>query len=198
MVEINPAIALYATGGTHIKLRDILGNLASERLTAVSEYTGQPEMEGGLVKTLDYKIYLGILGETYNEAHREDLERAGAIRFDMVVVNLYPFEESAARKDVTIEEARANIDIGGPSMLRGAAKNFLRIVPLCAPSDYSVILDDMKDNGGRVPFARRFSLAKKAFVHTAEYEAAIVGYLDEVSPAKAMEGYEIQSRGPGE
>ena len=84
-------------------------------------------MQGGLVKTLDFKIYMGLLSETYNEEHRKDMARTGAVPFDMVVVNLYPFEKAVSEAGATLEDGRTHIDIGGPSILRAAAKNFLRV-----------------------------------------------------------------------
>jgi phosphoribosylaminoimidazolecarboxamide formyltransferase/IMP cyclohydrolase len=87
-----PAVRFYSTGGTYKAVKALLGDAARERLVAVSDYTGQPEMQGGLVKTLDFKIYLGLLGETYNADHQADLRRTGAVAFDMVVANLYPFQ----------------------------------------------------------------------------------------------------------
>ena len=114
LVQINPDIMIYSTGGTYKRIRDILGeDNASRNLTSVSEYTGQPEMQGGLVKTLDFKIYLGLLSETYNEMHVKDLQRVDAVPINMVVVNLYPFKETIAKPDVTPEQARTHIDIGG-------------------------------------------------------------------------------------
>ena len=157
-------------------MKDILGGQAA-CLTQVSEYTGQPETQGGLVKTLDFKIYLGLLTETYNEAHQADLKRTAAVPIDMVVVNLYPFKETAARAGVTVEQARGHIDIGGPCMIRAAAKNFIRVASVVDPSDYSRILADMSANGGSVPLGLRFELARKAFAHTAVYDRSIADFL---------------------
>lgn len=174
--KLNPEIQFYSTGGTYQKLRDILGADAG-CLTPVSDYTGQPETQGGLVKTLDFKIYLGLLTETYNDAHQADLERTGAFPIDMVVVNLYPFTETVAWPDVTVEKARGNIDIGGPCMIRASAKNFLRVAPVVTPADYGTILTDMAANGGGLTLKQRFALAQKAFAHTAEYDRAIAEFL---------------------
>ena len=141
LMAVNPDIRFYSTGGTYARISDILGPMSTaQHLMQVSDYTGQPETQGGLVKTLDFKIYLGLLTETYNEAHRADLVRTTAIPIDMVVVNLYPFQETIAREGVTVEEARANIDIGGPCMLRAAAKNYLRVTPIVDPADYAPLL----------------------------------------------------------
>ena len=105
LVEINPQIQIFSTGGTYGRISEILGDSAANRLMQVSDYTGQPETQGGLVKTLDFKIYLGLLTERYNPAHRQDLARTGALPIDLVVVNLYPFRETVARPDATLEDA---------------------------------------------------------------------------------------------
>lgn len=177
LIEINPGIKLFSTGGTYSRLMEILGKDAEIRLTPVSAYTGQPETQGGLVKTLDFKIYLGLLTETYNMAHREDLKRTNAVPIDMVVVNLYPFEETISRKEVTVEQARGNIDIGGPSMIRASAKNYLRVASVVDPSDYAMIISEMAANQGSISLELRFHLAKKAFEHTAQYDRAIADFL---------------------
>ena len=137
ILAANPDARFLSTGGTHAALQALLGPAASATLRQVSDYTGQPEMQGGLVKTLDFKIYLGLLSETYNPAHAADLARTGAAVIDMVVVNLYPFEQTVAAARATLEDARANIDIGGPCMVRAAAKNFHRVAVLTDPADYS-------------------------------------------------------------
>ena len=124
LLKINPQIKIFSTGGTFGRIKEILGQAADTCLTQVSDYTGQPETQGGLVKTLDFKVYLGLLTETYNDAHNEDLKRTHSIPIDMVVCNLYPFKQTISKADVTVEMARGNIDIGGPCMIRAAAKNY--------------------------------------------------------------------------
>jgi phosphoribosylaminoimidazolecarboxamide formyltransferase/IMP cyclohydrolase len=178
LIRAVPSVQILSTGGTYTRIREVLaGAPAAAALVSVSDYTGQPEMQGGLVKTLDWKIYLGLLSETYNTAHQADLRRAGAAAIDMVVVNLYPFRETVARKDVTPETARTNIDIGGPCMVRAAAKNFLRVASVTDPADYSGILDELRRESGCLGLQTRFRLAQKAFAHTAAYDAAIAAYL---------------------
>ncbi len=177
LTEMNPAIRIFSTGGTFSRIREILGDKAAGCLTQVSDYTGQPETQGGLVKTLDFRIYLGLLTETYNEAHQSDLRRTGAVPIDMVVVNLYPFRETIAKADITVENARGNIDIGGPCMIRAAAKNFIRTAPVVDPADYPLILSEMAERNGAISLKRRFLLARKAFDHTASYDRAIADYL---------------------
>jgi len=164
LLKINPDVRILSTGGTYSKLKEILGDNAKASLKQVSDYTGQPETQGGLVKTLDFKIYLGLLTETYNEAHQADLTRTGAVNIDMVVVNLYPFRQTIAKKDVSPEMARGNIDIGGPCMIRASAKNFLRVAAVVDPNDYSKILEEMKKTGGHTTLDLRYNLPKKPLI----------------------------------
>jgi len=188
LVKVNPGITIFSTGGTFTKIEEILGKNC-ENLVSVSEYTGQPEMQGGLVKTLDFKIYLGLLSETYNEDHVKDLERIGGVVIDMVVVNLYPFKETIAAEGCDLESARANIDIGGPCMVRASAKNFLRVASVCNPSDYPDIIEELKSDQGKISFEKRWDLAKKAFKHTAEYDTAISVYLSGITNEAAASVY---------
>lgn len=176
LVKACPGVKIYSTGGTYVKVKEILGADAANTLVAVSDYTGQPEMQGGLVKTLDFKIYLGLLSEKYNDAHQADLKRLAANPIDMVVVNLYPFRETAAKSGVTPEMARTNIDIGGPCMVRASAKNYLRVASVTDPLDYGNIANELADHEGTLGLDTRFKLMKKAFAHTAEYDTAIAKF----------------------
>ncbi len=193
LIMINPDVMIYSTGGTYKAIADILGEDAGKNLTAVSDFTGQPEMQGGLVKTLDFKIYLGLLSETYNEQHAQDIQRVKGVPIDMVIVNLYPFKETIAKPDVTPENARANIDIGGPCMLRASAKNYLRVAPVTDPADYDSILSELGEADGCVSLETRFKLAVKAFTHTAEYDTAISGYLAGCKLDEIKDIYQIMS-----
>ena len=177
ILKINPEVKFFSTGGTYRKIKQILGKNADTCLTQVADYTGQPEIQGGLVKTLDFKIYLGLLTETYNEAHKKDMQRTDSVPIDMAVINLYPFKKTILKQDVTFEEARGNIDIGGPCMIRAAAKNFLRVATVVDPSDYKMILMKIKTNNGLLPLKIRFGLAQKAFEHTAVYDRMIADFL---------------------
>ena len=195
LIATIPDLTIYSTGGTFGAIQKILGNRWQRNLKQVSQYTGQPEMQGGLVKTLDFKVYLGLLSETYNPAHAEDLRRTGSVPIDMVIVNLYPFRETISAPSATVEHARANIDIGGPCMVRAAAKNFLRVASVTDPADYADLAAEIRDRGGWVSLATRFELAKKAFAHTAEYDAAIAAYLaqhnhDEIAACYSVEDEE--------
>ena len=185
-----PDLTILSTGGTYRKLESLMGD-SSGRLQQVSEFTGQPEMQGGLVKTLDYRIYLSLLSEPYNEAHAADRERLNAPLIDMVVVNLYPFRSIAARADSDLEDARGNIDIGGPCMLRAAAKSFLRVAAVCDPADYPKIVDELNESDGTLSLETRFALAQKAFGHTAQYDRAIADYLSERTLVEAREPYRV-------
>jgi phosphoribosylaminoimidazolecarboxamide formyltransferase/IMP cyclohydrolase len=189
LLRLNPDLRIFSTGGTFAFLEKILGGNAGRALIQVSDYTGQPETQGGLVKTLDFKIYLGLLTETYNESHRADLHRTQSVPIDMVVVNLYPFRETISKADVTLEQARGNIDIGGPCMIRASAKNFIRVASVVDPADYPEILAELNANAGGIPLALRFRLAQKAFAHTAEYDRAIADYLGRQSAADVGAGY---------
>jgi len=176
LVKACPGVKIYSTGGTYAKVRELLGDAADGTLVAVSDYTGQPEMQGGLVKTLDFKIYLGLLSETYNAAHQSDLARLDAKPIDMVVVNLYPFTQTVAKEGVTPEMARTNIDIGGPCMVRASAKNYLRVASVTDPLDYAGIVNELAAHDGTLGLDTRFRLMKKAFAHTAAYDTAISGF----------------------
>lgn len=192
LTVIRPQLKIFSTGGTFKSLQEALGPANSARhLAQVSDYTGQPEMQGGLVKTLDFKIYLGLLSETYNPAHVRDLERAQAQTIDMVVVNLYPFAKVIAQPGATPEQARAHIDIGGPCMIRAAAKNFLRVAVVTNPGDYARVTDELRQSGGKISFQTRFELARQAFAHTAEYDRHIADYLQKCDFGALRDGYQF-------
>lgn len=181
LISRSPGIQIISSGGTYNVLKDSIGPYSPEHtLVEVGEYTGTPEMDGGLVKTLDPAIHGGILGERGHAPHVEYLngrgEHVGFI--DMVVVNLYPFSEAIARDGATIETARGNIDIGGPTMLRGAAKSFPWCAAVSSPDLYDLVLEDMDENGnGSSSFDMRLILAERAFKVTKEYDKAIASHL---------------------
>ncbi|OQY11999.1 MAG: hypothetical protein B6I31_03915 [Desulfobacteraceae bacterium 4572_19] len=181
LIKNNPDLKIFSTGGTFSKIQEIIGSNANKNLIQVSDYTGQPETQGGLVKTLDFRIYLGLLTETYNKAHIDDINRTGSEIIDMVVVNLYPFKETIAKKGVTVEDARGNIDIGGPTMIRAAAKNFIRVTSVVNPEDYQMIVDELNKNSGKLSLELRFNMAKRAFEHTAKYDRSIADFLSETT-----------------
>ena len=160
LVEACPEIVIYSTGGTFGKIKEILGAKAEKHLIQVSDYTGQPETQGGLVKTLDFRIYLGLLTETYNASHQEDLKRTASYPIDMVIVNLYPFKETVAKEGISPEKARSEVDIGGPCMLRASAKNFIRVASVVNPSDYSMLLAELKKNNPQIPQNLKVLIAK--------------------------------------
>ena len=169
-------IKLLSTGGTAKLLRD-----AGLAVTDVSDYTGFPEMLDGRVKTLHPKVHGGILGIRGNAEHAATMAKHDIPTIDLVVVNLYPFAQTIAKKDCTLEDAIENIDIGGPTKVRAAAKNHGNETGGCAvvtdPEDYAGIVAELKTNNGAISAATRFTLAKKAFVHTARYDSAIANWL---------------------
>jgi phosphoribosylaminoimidazolecarboxamide formyltransferase/IMP cyclohydrolase len=165
-------VRLLSTGGSAKLLRD--SGLA---VTEVSEYTGFPEMLDGRVKTLHPKVHGGILARRDSGEHLAAIEAAGIPRIDLVVVNLYPFAQTVARPECTLDEAIENIDIGGPTMVRAAAKNHAGVGVITDPADYDKIVDELRTNAGELSAATRFALAKKAFTHTERYDGAIANYL---------------------
>ena len=197
LLRIVPNLKIFSTGGTYARIEEILGDVAGTTLVPVSDYTGQPETQGGLVKTLDFKIYLSLLTETHNPPHQEDLERTGAVPIDLVVVNLYPFRKTIERPGVTLEEARANIDIGGPCMVRASAKNFHRVAVVVDPADYPGLTTSLEANRGCTRLDERFRYAQKAFAHTAEYDRHIMGYLEGIRFSEASDCYSIQPESRG-
>lgn len=162
---------IVSTGGTAKALAD-----AGVAVTNVSDVTGFPECLDGRVKTLHPKIHAGILAMRANPAHMRQLEELDVTPIDVVVINLYPFKQTILKPGVTLEEAIENIDIGGPSMLRGAAKNWQDVAVAVDPADYAVILDEL-DKAGEVTRETKFRLAAKVFEHTAAYDALISSYL---------------------
>lgn len=162
-------VSLLSTGGTFGRLAD-----AGVEVQAVEEYTGSPEVMGGRVKTLHPKVHGAILARA--EADDGDLRRLNAKPIDLVVVNLYPFEQTLARGSATFEELIETIDIGGPCMLRASAKNHARVTAVCDPADYGDVLSALEARGA-IPEHLRKSLAAKAFEHTAHYDRQIADWL---------------------
>jgi len=165
-------VEILSTGGTAKLLTD-----AGIAVVPVSEHTGAPEILDGRVKTLHPKIHGGLLGRRDDAQHREQMAANDIEPIDMVVVNLYPFEATVAKPDCTFEDAIENIDIGGPSMVRSAAKNHHDVTVIVDPADYPAILAEMRASGGAVAPATNAGLARKAFRTTAHYDGAIADYL---------------------
>ena len=164
-------VQILSTGGTAKLLeKEGIG------VTEVSAHTGFPEMLDGRVKTLHPKIHGGILARRDSREHMAAIEKAGIAPIDLIVVNLYPFQATVADPDCTLENAIENIDIGGPAMLRAAAKNYAGVAVVVDPADYAKVLEEIRTSGG-VAEATRFALAKKVFAHTASYDGAIANHL---------------------
>jgi phosphoribosylaminoimidazolecarboxamide formyltransferase/IMP cyclohydrolase len=165
-------VSILSTGGTAKLLAQ-----SGIAVTEVAQYTGYPEMLDGRLKTLHPMIHGGLLARRDLPEHMAAIKDAGIEPIDLVVVNLYPFTQAIARPGCTLAEAIENIDIGGPTMLRSAAKNHSGVAVVVDPADYPALLDELQRTGGRVSAATRFDLAKKAFTHTAAYDGAISNYL---------------------
>jgi phosphoribosylaminoimidazolecarboxamide formyltransferase/IMP cyclohydrolase len=165
-------VELVASGGTATALRD-----AGLEVLDVAELTGSPEMLGGRVKTLHPRIHGGVLARRDHDGDIADIAEHDLQTIDLVVVNLYPFEATVADPDVTLADAIEKIDIGGPSMIRSAAKNHAYVGIVVDPGDYTAILAELSGAGGELALATRSALALKAFQRTSEYDTAIQAYL---------------------
>ena len=177
LVSMN--MVILSTGGTAELLEK-----NGVPVTEVADYTGFPEMLDGRVKTLHPRIHGGILARRDLPSHISAIEQQGIHTIDMVVVNLYPFQQTIARENCSLEDAIENIDIGGPAMLRSAAKNYRDVAVVCDPSDYGDIIAEMKKNDGTLSMDTRFELSKKTFAHTAQYDGAIANYMSSLKADK--------------
>ena len=165
-------IEILSTGGT----RRVIGE-AGIPVRSVSDYTGFPEMMDGRVKTLHPKIHAGLLALRDNLEHMREVDRHGIELIDMVVVNLYPFQETISKDGVALEDAIEQIDIGGPTMLRSAAKNYRDVAVVVNPDRYPQVIEELRANDGQVSDGLKFELACEVFEHTAVYDRAIADYL---------------------
>ncbi len=169
-------VEILSTGGTAKAMRD-----AGVKVKDVSDYTGFPEMLDGRLKTLHPKVHGGLLARRDNPKDMEDIKEYGIELIDMIVVNLYPFEETVAKPNVTLAEAIENIDIGGPTMLRSASKNFKDVAVVTDNNDFDHIIKEMKANKGDLSYKTRLELARKVFRLTSKYDNAIADYLSKTS-----------------
>jgi phosphoribosylaminoimidazolecarboxamide formyltransferase/IMP cyclohydrolase len=183
IISVNPLARFYSTGGTGKKIAEILGANASKNYLSVEDFTGAPEMEGGLVKTLHPKIHAGLLAERGNPAHEEYLYKTLAsmggspgVHFDVFVGNLYPFTSVISKEGTTSETARVNIDIGGPAMTMASAKNWHGIAVLTSPSQYRDFIAGLRANNGMIGLDQRFAFAAHAMKSIGEYRTAIGNY----------------------
>jgi len=165
-------VELLSTGGTKASLER-----AGQRVKAVEEFTGFPEILDGRVKTLHPKIHGGILARRADPVHQREMQQHRLEPIDMVVVNFYPFEQTVARAGVSLEEAIENIDIGGPTLVRAAAKNYADVAVVVDPADYPAIIEELGRNQGALSMETRWRLARKAFERVTGYDCAISNYL---------------------
>lgn len=173
-------VEILSTGGTAKTLRE-----QGVSVIDISDYTGFPEMLDGRVKTLHPKVHGGLLGQRSKAEHIRKMKEHGILPIDLVAVNLYPFEATVAKEDCSLEEAIENIDIGGPTMLRSAAKNYPDVTVVVDPNDYDPILSELKEKG-EISVETNFRLAKKVFQHTARYDGAISNYLGHIEKGKRI------------
>jgi phosphoribosylaminoimidazolecarboxamide formyltransferase/IMP cyclohydrolase len=173
-------VEIISTGGTSKKLQE-----AGIEVIGISDVTGFPECLDGRVKTLDPHIHAGLLAIRDNKDHMEQIKKLGVTPIDIVVVNLYPFKETILKEGVELEEAIENIDIGGPTMLRSAAKNYQDVSVIVDPSDYEKVLSELKENN-KVSKDTNFYLSSKVFEHTSHYDTLIANYMREQRGAKEL------------
>ena len=171
---IRSGYQIISSGGTHAVLQ-----AEGIPVMKVSEYTGSPEILNGRVKTLHPKIHGGILAQRGNPVHDIDRNANDIGLIDIVAVNLYPFKETVAKPDVTLADAIENIDIGGPSMVRSAAKNYKDVAVMTNPHQYGIYMDSIKGNISIKPDTLRKQFMLEAFKHTAEYDSAISSWMSE-------------------
>ncbi len=176
-------VEVLSTGGTAKTLRE-----QGISVKDISDYTGFPEMLDGRVKTLHPKVHGGLLGQRSKTEHVQKMKDHGILPIDLVAVNLYPFEATVAEENCTLEDAIENIDIGGPTMLRSAAKNYPDVTVLVDPADYEVVLSELREKG-EISVETNFRLAKKVFQHTARYDGAISNYLGQIEEGKKIHGF---------
>ncbi len=176
------SISVLSTG----KTLEVLGKLGVS-VQSVAEYTGSEEILDGRVKTLHPKLFAGIVARRDREEHAATMKKQGWGGIDLVVVNLYPFEATVSKPGVTEEEAVENIDIGGPSLLRAAAKNFQSVTVITSPEDYEQLGKELKDNGGAAALEFRKHCAQKVFALTSRYDRLIENYLSQAAEAAREE-----------
>ncbi len=167
-------IEILSTGGTAAKMRD-----EGIAVKDVAEFTGFPEMLDGRVKTLHPKVHGGILAQKTNDDHLAQMKEHGLEAIDIVAVNLYAFEKTVADTSCTLANAIENIDIGGPTMLRAAAKNYQDVTVIVDPADYPTVISEIKETGNTT-LKTRFILARKVFALTSAYDTAIIKWLDQI------------------
>jgi phosphoribosylaminoimidazolecarboxamide formyltransferase/IMP cyclohydrolase len=185
-------VEILSTGGTAKSLRE-----QGVQVKDISEFTGFPEMLDGRVKTLHPKVHGGLLGQRSKKEHVQKMQEHGILPIDLVAVNLYPFEATVAKENCALEDAIENIDIGGPTMIRSAAKNYPDVTVVVDPNDYNSVLAELEEKG-EVSLETNFKLAKKVFQHTARYDGAISNYLGQIENGKKVyefpETFSIQVR----
>jgi phosphoribosylaminoimidazolecarboxamide formyltransferase / IMP cyclohydrolase len=176
-------VEIVSTGGTRSALE-----AGGAQIVAVEQFTGFPEMLGGRVKTLHPKIHGGILARRDDPGDQRQMNESGLVPIDLVVVNFYPFEEAVAKRGIPLPDAIENIDIGGPAMVRAAAKNFASVAVVVDPADYPAIIHELDDNSGALSAATRWRLMRKAFIRVSAYDSAISNWLSAVDEPSAPLG----------
>ncbi|HEY4612883.1 MAG TPA: bifunctional phosphoribosylaminoimidazolecarboxamide formyltransferase/IMP cyclohydrolase, partial [Bacteroidota bacterium] len=172
-------VEIISTGGTYTALHQV-----GIPVKQVSDVTGFPEILDGRVKTLHPNVHAGLLAVLDNPKHVQQLKEHNIEPIDLLVVNLYPFEETIAKENVRLEDAIEQIDIGGPAMVRAAAKNYRHTAVVVNPYRYGVLLEEIRERGGAISAQTRFDLAGEAFAHTAQYDALVASFFESFNPKR--------------
>lgn len=194
LVKSCPQVRFYATGGSFRLLREALGELAKQRVVEMNRYTTQPVTHAGLARTIDFKIYIGLLADPFNEVHVRDLSSAGAAFFDMVISNIHLYSDLAAESDPDPdpETVRSNIDIGGPGMIRAGVRNLLRVATVVDPEDYTYLAEHVAEHEGHTTLDLRLELARKAFRMIAKNDVALADYFSRLDAESLTHYYDEQ------
>jgi len=189
LADACPRSRFYATGGTFTFLRTALGDDAPQRVVDMTRYSTRPVTHSGLARTTDYKLYLGLLADPYNEVHVNDVSAAGAVFFDMVVSNVLPFPDIRSGSALDPEETRLRIDIGGPGMVRAGMRSYLRVAVVVDPADYDEVVSRVKELGGQTDLALRLKLASKAAARAVESDERIAQFLQSLDADSVRAGF---------
>ncbi len=189
LLEACPGMRFYATGGTHRFLTEVVGDRAPQKVVEITRYSTRPVTHSGLARTTDFKLYLGLLADPWNDVHVNDVSASGAVFFDMVVSNLTPFPDAEAAPAADVESTRLAIDIGGPGMVRAGCRNFVRVAVVADPADYDAVVGRIAELGGKTDLAMRLELARKALRLSTKNDERITDFFDSLTPERVRASY---------
>jgi len=192
LVESCSGIRFYATGGTHAFLSEVIGERAAQKVVDITRYSTRPVTHSGLARTTDFKMYLGLLADPWNEVHVNDVSAAGAVFFDLVISNMHPFPDVRSDNGLDPEVVRGLIDIGGPGLVRAAVRNYVRVAVVPDPEEYSYVAERITALGGKTDLALRLDLAQKAFTSAAHNAEHVAEFFKSLTPESIRAAYNIE------